>query len=189
MSKMKPDPFAASIPDPKLFRAPLDFIAAEHERQLLACERLKQHAEDIAEGRGALNAAAILGFLTTDLPLHTADEEKGLFLLLRKRCLSEDNIGQTLDQLHSEHAVDGDVAEFIVSDLAVIAKGAALPNPMHLVINLRNFAESHRRHVAWENAIVLPLAHSRLTEADLIELGQAMAQRRGVKYPEHGGKK
>ncbi len=188
MNKTKPDPFAASLPDPKLFRAPLDFIATEHERQLLACEWLKQHAEDIAEGCGAPNAA-ILGFLTKDLPLHTADEEKSLFPLLRKRCQPEDNIEQTLDQLHSEHALDGDVAEFIVSDLAVIAKGAVLINPIHLAINLRNFAESHRRHVAWENAIVLPLAHRRLTEADLIGLGQAMADRRGLKFPERASNK
>jgi len=189
MKKTKPDPFAASVPDPKLFRAPLDFIAAEHERQLLACDRLKQHAEDIVEGRGAPNAAAVLGFLMKDLPLHTADEEKSLFPLLRKRCRPEDNIEQALDQLHSEHALDGDVAEFIVSDLAVIAKGAALPNPTHLAINLRNFAELHRRHVAWENATVLPLAHRRLTEADSIGLGRAMADRRGLNYPERGGKK
>jgi hemerythrin-like domain-containing protein len=189
MKKVKPDPFAASVPDPKSFRAPLDFIAAEHERQLLACEWLKQHAEDIAEGRGAPSAGAILGFLTKDLPLHTADEEKSLFPLLRKRCRPEDNIDRALDQLQSEHTLDGNVAEFIVSDLAVIAKGAVLANRIHLAINLCNFADSHRRHIAWENAIVLPLAHGRLTEADLIGLGQAMAGRRGLKFPERAGKK
>lgn len=89
-------------------------------------------------------------------------EAPGLwFLSTRNLAQLEDNIEQALDQLHSEHALDGDVAEFIVSDLAVIANGAALPNPIHLAINLRNFAESHRRHVAWENAVVLPLAHPR----------------------------
>jgi hypothetical protein len=43
---------------------------------------------------------------------------------------------------------------------------------------LRSFFESYRRHIAWENTIVLPLARARLTGEDLDKLGRAMAGHR-----------
>ena len=47
-------------------------------------------------------------------------------------------------------------------------------NPNMVGYMLRSFFESYRRHIHWENAVVLPLARSRLTEEDVEELEQAM---------------
>ena len=43
---------------------------------------------------------------------------------------------------------------------------------------LRSFFESYRRHIHWENAVVLPLARARLTREDIEELGAAMSRHR-----------
>jgi hemerythrin-like domain-containing protein len=45
---------------------------------------------------------------------------------------------------------------------------------------LRSFFESYRRHIHWENAVVLPLARSRLNAEDLVRLEQAMYENRLV---------
>ena len=67
--------------------------------------------------------------------------------------------------------------------MEVIAKGAKLANPVRMLFNARAFAEAQRRHIAWENNVLLPLARKRLTEADLKELGRNMAAMRGIVYP------
>ena len=43
---------------------------------------------------------------------------------------------------------------------------------------LRSFFESYRRHIHWENVVVLPLARARLTREDIEELGAAMSRHR-----------
>jgi len=40
--------------------------------------------------------------------------------------------------------------------------------------------EALRRHIAWENAVLLPVARTRLQSADLRRLAQKLAARRGV---------
>lgn len=177
------DPFARRLPVAEDFLQPLDLIHAEHERQRLICDGLQRLADEQSLGLGSAEAASILTFLTEELPLHIADEEKDLFPMLKRRCEPGDYIDDILARLHAEHDLDEDLANFIVSDVAVIAKGMHLPHPLHMFLNVRAFAEVQRRHIAWENEAVLPLARRRLTEADLVELGRNMAARRGVAYP------
>ena len=46
--------------------------------------------------------------------------------------------------------------------------------------DLRTFAESQRRHLTWEENVVLPLARERLTPEDLAEMGRNMVTRREI---------
>ncbi len=177
------DPFARRLPAAQDFLDPLDLILSEHERQRLICDRLQRLAEEQSIGLASSEAEAILTFLTEDLPLHIADEEEDLFPMLKRRCEPGDSIDDILARLHAEHDLDEDLANFIVSDLGVIAKGAPLPHPLHMFLNLRAFAEVQRRHIAWENEAILALARQRFTRADLAELGRNMAARRGIAYP------
>ena len=54
-------------------------------------------------------------------------------------------------------------------------------NPDMLGYMLRGFFETQRRHVAWENAVVMPLAYARLTQDDLRELSRVMLDNRKEK--------
>ncbi len=169
--------------DPQAFLDPLEFIREDHFRQLRLCNLLdafsyRLEVEPINELAGALQA-----FLERDLALHTLDEEEDLFPLLRQRVEPGEGIDEVLRQLSREHELDKDLVDFIVADLEALANGLKLSHPMRLLMNIREFAELQRRHLTWENRVVLPLARQTLTEEDLVGMGRHMAERRQLDYP------
>ncbi len=170
-------------PAPEAFLRPLDFLRDQHERQRALCDRIDEIAGRLEVGDVAEHAGPLLAFLTEELALHYADEERDLFPMLDRRCHREDEFWRIAAELRREHALDGDLVEFIVADLRVLAGGHQLHNPVRLFMNLRAFTEMQRRHLAWENAVVLPLAERRLRREDLEEIGRGMAARRGLAYP------
>ncbi len=169
---------------PEHFRLPLEFILTEHDRQRVLCaalERLGDHPEapDTQE-----NAAHILRYLTHELPHHIADEEEDLFPLLRRRATADDGVEPMLEALHNEHATDDEFRLALEGPLRAIAAGETLPSFETFRHQARAFAELHRRHLAWENGALLPLARKRLSADDLLALGRSMAARRGIVFPE-----
>lgn len=168
---------------PGEFLDPLGVILHEHRRQRKICDELDSLANSLGDRPVIERAKALLVYLTEDLPLHTEDEEMDLFPLLARRCVPEDGVDAILEQLSSEHTLDKDVVEFIVSDLKLVAGGMSLANPVRFYMNVHGFAVTHRRHLAWENQVVVPLARKRLTDTDIEELGRAMATRRGIEHP------
>ena len=169
--------------DPAVFLEPLVFLLDEHFRQRRLCDQLDELIESLETEAITEHARAILDFMHTALPLHMQDEERSLFPLLRHRCLAEDGVESVLDRLSEEHDLDRDLVDFIVSDLETLANGSSLANPVRFFVNVREFSVTQRRHLAWENSTIIPLARRRLSEADLVDLGREMAARRGVKYP------
>ncbi len=125
----------------------------------------------------------LLTFLTLDLLLHHKDEEDDLFPMLRLRCKPEDQIDGILAQLDRHHATESFLMRDIAVDLQVFVDGRDLESPARFLGSLCVFAEGQRRHLSWENKVVLPLAGKRLTPKDLESLGRKMAVRRGIDYP------
>ncbi len=165
---------------PEMFRAPLDFMVAEHGRQLAVCkvmERLRHNPRHGAQ-RGTMEA--VRSYLIRDYPLHIADEEEDLFPLLQQRCPREDSLDEVFALLRREHAADARLHLAVIEDLALLIGGRALDDPARAFLNLTTFGETQRRHLAWENAVVVPRAQRYLTEADHLNLGQRMAWRRGI---------
>ena len=173
------DPIAAAR-----FQRPLDLLRADHDRQDTFCCRLDALATDPEAEVEPEAYRALLAYLVQDLPLHTRDEEEDLFPLLHKRSRPEDGIKEVLIQLTREHALDGDLAGFLIDDMRALAERITPSPPMRFCINARAFAETQRRHLGWENRLVLPLARPRLTPADLAAMGRNMAARRGLAYPD-----
>ena len=172
-----------AAPDPEAFLDPLKFIRDDHFRQLRMCNLLdsltyRLEVEPIQE-----LASVLLRFMQRDLPLHTLDEEEDLFPALRRRCRPEDGLEDVLRQLSREHELDKDLADFVVADLEALAQGIRRGNPVRLLMNIREFAEIQKRHLGWEDRVVLPLARQRLTEEDLAGIGRGMAERRSLVYP------
>ena len=116
--------------------------------------------------------------LTGDLPLHTEDEERDLRPALERRCEPEDNLDDVLKQLTKEHELNRDLVSFMVEDLEALADGRTLSNPVRLMMNVKEFSETQRQHVTWEERVLLPLARQRLTAEDLAAIGRNMAARR-----------
>jgi hemerythrin-like domain-containing protein len=155
---------------------PLDAILAAHAAQRTACAGLEQ-----AAALGAIDRAtadALQRYLTETLPLHWQDEEHDLFPLLRRRAQPEDAIDTALARLAHDHDASAAMTVILARALDRMTHGD-LPDAETRAM-LRSFADRERRHLAFENAVILPLARLRLTDADRMTLRLAMQRRYGA---------
>lgn len=160
-----------------LFREPLDALYAEHVRLGAVCTYLTAlESDDEALDRKVLDDA--LHYLVHDLPLHIQDEEVDLFPLLLERIHHADSATGMVKQFQSEHRQQIELVEEILVSARDAAKHASFLRSAFV------FGEMQLRHMQWENSVLLPLARRRLSEADLQLLGQHMAARRGIPYPD-----
>jgi hemerythrin-like domain-containing protein len=150
-----------------LSRNPLDVIARCYQAQAAMCDELERVADGLLDQVDRQQCARLASWLQFDLALHHHDEEEALFPLLRRRARPEDRLEPILERLLSEHSVDMDLAADIAEELAGLAQGNRPSNPEMLGYMLRGFFEAYRRHVLWENTLLMPLAHQRLTSEDL----------------------
>ena len=161
-----------------LQRNPLDTLAQDHVQQAGLCDILEQIADSLPADMDRVDCREAALALRLDLPLHHQDEEDGLFPLLRRHAEQSENLAAIMARLSSEHAADEGFAEELSEQLESLAHGDSPSNPEALGYMLRGFFESYRRHIYWENEILLPLARETLTETDLDELFRCMANHR-----------
>ena len=162
------------------FAYPIEFVLADHDRQRVQFAALERLANDLDAPDARAIAAAILEFLETKLPLHVQDEERDLFPLLRRRAEPDDGFDVLLGLLQDEHAVNEEYYRDVLGPLRTMAGGGKPARPEAFAAQARAFSIFERRHLAWENDAILPLARKRLTPEDLRTLGQKMAARRGI---------
>jgi hemerythrin-like domain-containing protein len=175
----------ASAPETKsekssFARNPLDMIAHDHMVQVQLCDAMEKIADGLPDDVDRRLCAQVASCLQYDLPLHHHDEETGLFPLLRTRARPEDGIESILDRLAGEHVSDTDFAGEIAESLDLLGRGDKISNPEMVGYMLRGFFERYRRHVHWENTLVMPLARLRLTPADLDQLARQMDRNRAA---------
>ena len=139
-------------------RNPLDVIAHAHAMQMQMCDAMEKIADGLPDDVDRRLCAQVASLLQFDLPLHHQDEEHGLFPLLKHRALPEDGLAGTVDRLTAEHAADNDFASEIAECLDRLGQGVRPANPEMMGYMVRGFFERYRRHIEWENALVLPLA-------------------------------
>jgi hypothetical protein len=170
------------IPE-NLFREPIDFLCADHFRRRVICEFIDEIALDPNGLDVARLSSAALDYFEQELPLHLADEEQDLFALLRERCGPEDRLDAILSMLLEEHVRGREQSSLLSAGLRRLAAGGPLPQTDEFLHVAPAFAEGQRRHLAWEEAVLFPLARTRLSQADLDGMGRSMAARRNVAYP------
>jgi hemerythrin-like domain-containing protein len=165
--------------DPRSFQSPVDFLAAEHERQLAICDLLDHLAHNPRHAAASGELTQVRDYLVHELPLHTEDEEQDLFPVLAERCPKTDNVQEIFGLLRREHDTDKVLIDELVANLDALIGGQALADPSAFMANALAVSEAERRHLAWENAVVLPRALRHLTAEDCAALTRAMAARRG----------
>lgn len=119
-------------------------------------------------------ASGIAAFLRQDFQAIVTEEEEGLLPRLSARLLLGDDLEDALRQLAEEHRRDRQEAYTLATRCDELATGLANDEISATYFALRAFAERQRRHLAWEDAIVFPLARDRLTPDDLSQWKQAM---------------
>lgn len=170
--------------DLRLLSRPLDFIVAEHYRLRAALTQLDGLARgSMGEGRRKV-AKALLRYFVEDYPLHVADEETDFFPLLRQRCADDTALIASVATLAGEHRENLARLDGVVAGLRGLAEAAQRDEiPPDFTASARAYTEALRRHIAWENAVLMPVARTRLKSADLRRLAQRFVARRGDSPP------
>lgn len=163
--------------DPSLLANPLDFIGEDHLRERQTCAVIDGLAT--AEALDRRSATAVLRFLNEELTVHLRDEAEGLFPLLTRRCTQEDAIEGAIARIRA----DQDEAMRLLPEVRAMLAGCldgggSLTAEERAVLS--GFSGHVRRHLVAENAILLPIARSRLTRSDLRTLSKHIRTRRGL---------
>ncbi len=149
---------------------PLDRLAAEHTLQLELCSLLEFIADGLPDRIDRRLVREVTTVLAHGLTAHFKFEEDVLFPLLRQRASADAALIAALDQLESEHGRDADLGEELAEELNAFCLKGQARNVEMLGYMLRGYFEGQRRHIEWENTIVLPAARRLLTFEDLQDL-------------------
>ncbi len=171
-------------PSPARFDDPIEFIHTEHDHQLVMLGAIERLAADPAGADAIGTASHVLRYLEHELPLHIEDEEQDLFPALGARVEADDGFDEVLASLQHEHEADDAYCQALIVDIRRIAEGKVPENLIAFGHQARAFARFQRRHLAWENSVVLPLARKRLRETEIAGLRRRFAARRGIEVGE-----
>ncbi|HEX5377739.1 MAG TPA: hemerythrin domain-containing protein [Phenylobacterium sp.] len=177
MSQNRPE--AVDLPA-GLMNDPIAWFLAEHHRHRQFCELMRRAstAKDFDEEL----VTWLLDFVVHELAQHVGDEEQDFFPMLRARALPEDEVDQVLGRLSDEHVKDLNHAHAVQHHLETcLSRRTPIGRSVARRRALEDFAAQELRHLALENAVVLPLARLRLTREDLESLSVKLAARRGLR--------
>jgi hemerythrin HHE cation binding domain-containing protein len=148
---------------------PLALVAEDYALQLELCDLPESLADDLPDCNRAI-ARSAAATLRQGFKPHPQLEEEMLFPLLRRRAPHGSPLEPIMQQLEAEHAADDSFAHELADELQLLADTGLVRNAEMLGYMLRAFFEHQRRHIEWENRVLLPLARQTLTRADLAEL-------------------
>lgn len=169
---------ASGTPSP-LMKQPLNWFFSEHVRHRQFCRLLVAIANAPAFDAAQLQRA--IDFLRHDMPQHFIDEDEDLFPTLRRRALPGDELEQALDILAADHEADRTTVGALLGALESCLLARRPPSLEPAVkAALEAFASHELRHLALENAVVLPIARVRLTTRDLSKMASRLAARRAA---------
>lgn len=159
----------------------IDLLAIDHERQLGICDVLLNSTKAMMEEGNTALLTSISCFFNDELPRHTQDEEGGLFPLLKSRCHRDAQALAVIERFQSEHKHDAEIVAHICAGLAALENGDEVLEAEEFIVNMCVFAAIFRRHIEWENLILLPMARTKLLSEDLRILQKKFIESRWTK--------
>jgi hemerythrin-like domain-containing protein len=174
----KDDLFPPAAPD---FSDPLGLLRACHERVFKHCdivENLAAHLADQGVDQEAREAAAqVHRYFSVAAKHHHQDEEQDLYPRLIRQSLKLADLIHAFKQEHQQ--LDALWAEIE----PLLAKPSTIEDIETFQSLAERFADAYRRHARRENSDLLDMAQHIFGSDELKQIGQAMAERRGVKHP------
>ena len=172
---------------PAGFEQPLAALVACHrriEKQMATLARLPKHiARNGVDAEARLAISGVLRYFLDAAPNHHADEEHDLFpRLLRAAEGSADRARsfELVSHLLVDHRDMEAVWMQVNEALAALLSGAASTLDAQLC---EDFSRIYAGHIEREESQLIPLAERLLRKPELVALGTAMAQRRGLPPP------
>ncbi|MDD5383878.1 MAG: hemerythrin domain-containing protein [Gallionella sp.] len=167
------------------FDHPLEMLHACHgkiQRQLSTLQKLAAHLPTHGCDQQVQQAAqGILRYFDTAGQFHHQDEEENLFpTLLALDVPDRAQAKALIERLLAQHVVMFAAWSDVRTVLVKFAEGVNTPLPETLVEKL---VDNYTRHIALEEAELLPLAARLLSPQQIMALGKCMAERRGAKFP------
>lgn len=163
------------------FDHPLEMLRACHDKILRQCDTLQKLAAHLdvhgCDRQVQQAALGILRYFDTAGQFHHLDEEQDLFPALRAEASADTAL---LERLLSEHTVMLAAWDAVRQVLLLLAEGKTVILDPALC---EKFISAYTRHIALENAELLPMAARLLSSQQLILTGRKMAQRRGATFP------
>lgn len=155
---MKPlDPLPSRLTGKSDSGALLDLLNATHRDQLALCTMLEGIADSLPntiDRCTCITAARALGPLIAKA--HDLEEHM-IFPAVRERWAASSDIAATIERLEFEHMEDICYSEELFDALMAYGKGDERPSPEAFGYMLRGFFESLRRHIAFEQDVIVPL--------------------------------
>lgn len=149
---------------------PIDAFDRQHQSLRQMCDALEAIADSLPDQVDCDLCTVLAGELRVNLPGRHRREEQVLFPLIERRAKVDDTVAPVLARLRHEHSLDEGYAAELGDLLDTLSREVRPENPDMVGYMLRGFFESYRRHVHLEQVVILPLARSRLTDADLQHL-------------------
>jgi len=162
---------------------PLEMLAACHgriEAQCAGLRRLLRHLPLHGADEPARQAAvALMRYFDIAAPQHHEDEEADLFPALIEAMAGSDAVclRELTESLVREHRTLEAAWRLLRRMLEGVARGDALALEAG---RAEEFAQACERHLAREDAELLPMAARLLDDAALTRIGEAMRVRRGI---------
>lgn len=141
-------------------------IDEEHLTEKKLCDVLEQLADSLLEPLDEQLVGTSIIKMRICIKRHVMLEEKYLYPVLTKRLCPGDLEQNMLEHIRHEHATDESHTHDTIEQLEKALACGRVEKPEMLGYMLRGFFECRRRHIAWEDAVVLPLARYRLTAKD-----------------------
>jgi len=168
------------------FEVPLEMLAACHGRIQHQCEtllRLLAHLQTRGADTQAREAAgAVVRYFDTAARQHHDDEERDVFPALLESMAGSDAV--CLQELTASLCTDHRVLErrwiTLRQQLAAVAEGSDASVAGLAQADVAGFVDLYERHIAREQAELLPMAARLLGDAELDRIGLAMRARRGL---------
>jgi hypothetical protein len=174
----------ALFPTPSAdFDHPIDMLDGCHERVLRNCATVERLAAHLAGGgpgtEAGVAAAGVLRYFDIAAPNHHRDEEDDLFPALAHHAPPDDReaLLDLLERLRADHRN----LEALWADMRRRLQRVAEGRESGLTAEVAaGFTAAYARHIALEEAELLPLARRVLDDDRMHAIGERMAERRGV---------
>ncbi|MEX0345760.1 MAG: hemerythrin domain-containing protein [Rhizobiaceae bacterium] len=159
------------------FASALEIIQFERRDQLEVCDCLEMIADQLPDQVDISLYECTHEKLRHNLPVYHQNEE-ALFELVRERASESVDVPSMLECIRREHVVHNCYADELYESLNDLRAGRGTQSPAAVGYMLRFCFDSIRRHLAWENMTLIPLAKQILRSNDLAMLLDTVQENR-----------